>query len=163
MLYSEEDIEEFSIQIKELLEKKDLSNHPMVHTLRQPFWYSMKQRNEEEKLEQLSTIKKLNQFTKIDNYFLPNEKVLINLLKNKKKNSKFDCKSGFWQIKMKETSIKYTGFSTAQGFYEWIVMPFGLKNAPRIFQRRIDDVFKHLNSFLIVYVDDILISSDTLE
>ena len=42
-------------------------------------------------------------------------------------------------------------------------MPFGLKNAPRIFQRRMDYAFKHLNSFLVVYVDDILISSDTLE
>ena len=64
---------------------------------------------------------------------------------------------------MEEASIKYTSFSTPQGFYEWIVMPFGLKNAPRIFQRRMSNAFKHLNSFLVVYVDDILISSDTLE
>ena len=64
---------------------------------------------------------------------------------------------------MKENSIKYTWFSTPQGFYEWIVMSFGLKNAPRIFQRRTDNGFKHLNSFLVVYVDDILISSQTLE
>ena len=42
-------------------------------------------------------------------------------------------------------------------------MPFGLKNAPKIFQRRMDDSFKHLNSFLVVYVDDILINSDTLD
>ena len=42
-------------------------------------------------------------------------------------------------------------------------MPFGLKNAPRIFQRRMDNAFKHLNSFLVVYVDDILINSYTLE
>jgi len=42
-------------------------------------------------------------------------------------------------------------------------MPFGLKNAPRIFQRRMDNAFKHLNSFLFFYVDDILISSQTLE
>lgn len=59
---------------------------------------------------------------------------------------------------MEEDSIKYTGFSTPEGFYEWIAMPFGLKNALRIFQRRIDNAFK-LNSFLVVYVDDILISS----
>ena len=42
-------------------------------------------------------------------------------------------------------------------------MPFGLKNAPRIFQRRMDNAFKHLNSFLVVYVDYILISSQTLK
>lgn len=64
---------------------------------------------------------------------------------------------------MEEDSIKYTSFSTPQGFYEWIVMPFGLKNAHRIFQRRIDNTFKHLNSFLVIYVDDILISTMTIE
>ena len=62
--------------------------------------------------------KKLNQFTKTDNYFLPNKELLINLVKNKKFFSKFDCKSGFWHIKMEETSIKYTDFNTPQGFYE---------------------------------------------
>ena len=42
-------------------------------------------------------------------------------------------------------------------------MPFRLKNALRIFQRRVDNAFKHLNSFLVVYVDDIFISSKYLE
>mgnify|MGYP001148411895 CR=1 FL=1 len=107
--------------------------------------------------------KKLNQFTKTDNSFLPNKEVLINLVKNRKYFLKFDCKSRFWHIKMEEDSINYTGFSTSQGFYKWIVMPFGLKNTPKIFQRRMDDAFKHLNSFLVVKVDDILISSKTIE
>jgi len=56
--------------------------------------------------------KELNQFTNTDNYFLPNKEVLLNLVKNKKYFSKFDSKSGFWQIQMEEDSIKYTGFST---------------------------------------------------
>ena len=64
---------------------------------------------------------------------------------------------------MEENNTKYTGFSTPQGFYKWIVMPFGLKNARRMFERRVDDAFKHLNSFLVVYIDDILMSSTTLE
>jgi len=64
---------------------------------------------------------------------------------------------------MEETSVKYTDFSTPQGFHERIVVPLGLKNVPRIFQRRVDNTFKHLNSFLVVYVDDILISSNTLD
>jgi len=44
-----------------------------------------------------------------------------------------DCKSGYWQIKIDEESILLTAFSAPQGHYEWIVMPFGLKNTPRIF------------------------------
>ena len=42
-------------------------------------------------------------------------------------------------------------------------MSFGIKNAARIFQRRMDNAFKHLNSFLVVYVDDKFVSSTTLE
>ena len=41
-----------------------------------------------------------------------------------------DCKSGYWQIRMDKESIPLTAFSASQGHYEWIVMSFGLKNAP---------------------------------
>ena len=63
---------------------------------------------------------------------------------------------------MHKTSVKYTGFSTAMGFYQWIVMPLGLKNTPYTFQRRMDNAFKHLNNFIVVYIDDILTNSNTL-
>ena len=80
----------------------------------------------------------------------------------KKIYSKYDCKSDFWQIKIHLDSIKYTAFSTPQGQYEWLVMPFGLKNAPQIYQRKMDKIFKDY-PFLYVYVDDILIASDSIE
>ena len=64
---------------------------------------------------------------------------------------------------MEEDSIKYTGFSTPQGICGWIIMPFGLKDTLKIFQIRMDDAFKHLNSFLVIYVDDMLISTKYLE
>ena len=74
-----------------------------------------------------------------------------------------DCKSGYWKIKMDEKSIPLTAFSALQGHYKWIVMPFGLKNVPQIFQRRMDNIFKDLNHCCLVYVDDILIFSKTIE
>ena len=64
---------------------------------------------------------------------------------------------------MDEESIHLTTFSTLQGHYEWIVMPLGLKNAPQIFQRKMDNIFKGLNCCCLVYIDDILIFSKTIE
>ena len=61
---------------------------------------------------------------------------------------------------MEEDSIQYTAFSTPQGKNEWMVMPFGLKNAQKIYQRKMNNIFRKFNEFLIVYIDDILIYSN---
>jgi len=94
MLYTPEDIKEFSVQINELLEKGLI--RPSKGSYSSPAFMVMneaeKRRN---KARMVINYKKLNQFTKTDNYFLPNKEVLINLVKNKKYFSKFDCKSGF--------------------------------------------------------------------
>ena len=63
---------------------------------------------------------------------------------------------------MTEDSKALTAFSTPQGHYEWNVLPFGLKNAPQIFQRKMDNIFRDYD-FIHVYVDDMLISSPTKE
>jgi hypothetical protein len=62
---------------------------------------------------------------------------------------------------MNPASIPYTAFFTPQGQYEWLVMPFGLKNAPQIFQRKMDNIFKPYN-FIFVYINDVLILSDSV-
>ena len=64
---------------------------------------------------------------------------------------------------MDEKSIPLTTFSAPQGHYEWIVISFGLKNAPQIFQRRMNNIFKGLNHCCLVYIDYILIFSKTIE
>jgi len=74
-----------------------------------------------------------------------------------------NCKSSYWQIKMDEKSIPLTAFSALQDHYEWTVMSFGLKYAPQIFQRRMDNIFKDLIHCCLVYIDDILIFSKTIE
>ena len=63
---------------------------------------------------------------------------------------------------MIENSKALTAFSTPQGHYEWNVLPFGLNNAPQIFQRKMDNIFRDYD-FIHVYVDDMLISSPTKE
>ena len=65
---------------------------------------------------------------------------------------------------MKEGKEWKTAFQTRYGHYEYTVMPFGLKNAPTTFQQLINDtVRKYLDKFVITYLDDILIYSDTLK
>ncbi|GJZ59695.1 Orf y [Tanacetum coccineum] len=62
-------------------------------------------------------------------------------------------------VAMDEESIPWTAFLVLGGLYEWLVMPFGLKNAPALFQRKIDKCFKGTESFIAVYIDDILVFS----
>ncbi|GKB39104.1 Orf y [Tanacetum coccineum] len=62
-------------------------------------------------------------------------------------------------VAMDEESIPWTSFLVPGGLYEWLVMPFGLKNAPAVFQRKMDKCFKGTESFIAVYIDDILVFS----
>ena len=59
---------------------------------------------------------------------------------------------------MDNDNIPITAFSTPRGHYEWLVMPFGLKNAPQIFQRKMGKIFFDYSAFIIVYIDDMLIA-----
>jgi len=64
---------------------------------------------------------------------------------------------------MDEESIPLNAFSAPQGHYEWIVMQFGLKNAPQTFQRRMVNIFKDLNYCCLVYIGDILVFFETIK
>ncbi|KAL0298038.1 UNVERIFIED_CONTAM: putative enzymatic polyprotein [Sesamum calycinum] len=66
-------------------------------------------------------------------------------------------------IKMESESKKFIAFSTPQGQYIWNVLPMGLANAPQIFQRKMDNLFKDYFEFMFVYIDDILIASKNMK
>jgi hypothetical protein len=107
--------------------------------------------------------KPLNTALKWIRYPIPNKKDLLARVHNAKVFSKFDMKSGFWQIQIDEKDKYKTAFTVPFGHYEWNVMPIGLKNAPSEFQNIMNDIFNPYTSFSIVYIDDVLIFSNSIE
>jgi len=75
-----------------------------------------------------------------------------------------DLKSRYWQIPLSPEAKLKMAFSTWNGHYHWNVLPFGLTNAPGGYQRRMNTVLaKFLDIFVVVYLDDVMIFSQTLE
>ena len=72
-------------------------------------------------------------------------------------------KSGFWQVQISEDDKYKTAFTTPFGHCEWNVMPFGLKNAPSEFQNIMNDIFNSFSHFPIVFIDDVLVYSNSID
>jgi hypothetical protein len=106
----------------------------------------------------------LNNVTIKNRYPLPRIDDLLDQLQGARVFSKVGLRSGYHQVRVKEEDIPKTAFRTRYGHYEFLVMSFRLTNAPAVFMDTMNRVFHdYLGRFTIVFIDNILIYSKTLE
>jgi len=104
----------------------------------------------------------LNLKTRKNTYPLPLIQECIDQMGKATHMSTLDLTSGYWQIRVTGRDVPKTAFNTRYGKYEFLVMPFGLMNAPATFQTLINNVLRpFLDKFVVVYLDDITVYSNS--
>lgn len=154
--------EEVEGQIRQLLE--DGIIRPSRSPYNSPVWVVPKKPDSKGNKQYRVVIdyRKLNLVTIADRYPIPEINEVLSQLGKNKFFTVLDLKSGFHQIPLKESDVEKTAFSINNGKYEFVRLPFGLKNAPSIFQRALDDILRnHIGKICFVYIDDIIIFSKT--
>eukprot|EP00775_Hariotina_reticulata_P002460 gene2461-2763_t len=106
----------------------------------------------------------INAVTRKDAYPIPRMDDLLNNISKCKVMTSIDCWRGYFQVPMHPDSIERTAFITPFGLYEFLVTPFGLTAAPATFQRLVNQALhEYVGDFCFVYLDDILIFSESYE
>src|SRR5213080_710558 len=119
------------------------------------------------KIRVVIDLRKVNGLTKGQAYTMKNQDELLETLAGHQVFSLIDLRNGYHNIPMADKDKEKTAFSVPGpkgGQYHFTVMPFGLKGAPATFQQFMDDIFRpFIDRFMVVYIDDIAIYSDSLE
>ena len=138
--------EEVNKQIQKMLNEKII--RPSYSTWSSPIWVVPKKADASGKKKWRIVVdyRKLNEKTVDDKYPIPNITDVLDKLGKCNYFSTIDLASGFHQIEMIPEDIKKTAFNVENGHYEFLRMPFGLKNAPATFQRVMDNVLKGLQN-----------------
>ncbi|GBG90849.1 hypothetical protein CBR_g51355 [Chara braunii] len=153
------ELDELRRQLKELVEKGWI--RPSVSPYGSPVLFVPKK---EGTLTMCIDYRGLNAITVKNRERLPRIDDLLDRVQGCRYFSKIDLKSGYHQIAIRPEDQHKTAFQTRYGLYEFVVMPFGLCNAPGSFQHAMNRIFHdYVDKFVIVYLDDILIFSKTVE
>jgi hypothetical protein len=105
----------------------------------------------------------LNKITVRNWYPIPQIDNLLDQLTGAKYFSKINLKFGYHQVPIEQTDVWKNTFKSKEGLFEWLVIPFGLTNAPATFMTMMDDILRPFtNNFVVMYMDDILIYNKTL-
>ncbi|GFW08844.1 retrovirus-related Pol polyprotein from transposon 297 [Trichonephila clavipes] len=107
--------------------------------------------------------RKLNGIIRTEYFPLPNIEERVEKVSAAKFITVFDLSKGYWQIPLSKTAQRYAAFCTSFGTYRPLRMSFGLKNAPYFFSKLMAELLNGLENFVVPYLDDIAIFSDTWE
>ncbi|KAL5540473.1 hypothetical protein UlMin_043941 [Ulmus minor] len=153
------ELKELQTQLQELLDKGFI--RPSYSPWGAPVLFVKKK---DGTLQMCIDYRELNKLTIKNKYPLPRIDDLFDQLKGAANFSKIDLRSGYHQLRIKDNDVPKTTFRTCYGHYEFLVMSFGLTNAPAAFMDLMNRVFaQYLDKFIIVFIDDILVYSKTPE
>ena len=146
--------------IKENMDKGYI--RPSQSRYSSPFFFVGKK---DGKLRPVVDYRRLNSLTVPDRYPLPLIQELVDKVSNAKIFTKVDVRAGYNNIRIKEGDQNKAAFKTNIGLYEPVVMPFGLRNAPAVFQRMVNVQFADIlaKEGVVNYMDDFLIATNDLK
>ncbi|KAA0063859.1 gag protease polyprotein [Cucumis melo var. makuwa] len=151
------ELKELKVQLQELLDKGFI--RPSVSPWGAPILFIKKK---DGSMRLCIDYRELNKVTVKNRYPLPRIDHLFDQLQGATVFSKIDLRSGYHQLRIKDGDVPKTAFRSRYGHYEFIVMSFDLTNAPAVFMDLMNRVFREfLDTFVIVFIDDILIYSKT--
>ena len=151
------ELQELRVQLQELLDKGLI--RPSTSPWGAPILFSKKK---DKTLRLCIDYRRLNRITIKNRYPLPRIDDLFDQLRGARVYSKIDLRTGYHQLRVRETDIPKTAFRTRYGHFEFTVMPFGLTNASAAFMDLMHRVFQpYGDQFVVVFMDDILIYSQS--